>query len=143
MKEGETLASVNDCYKLLEQISRQINSSEELLRILAVNELLDEVNIDDNEIEENIDNEVEQILEVYNVNICKIETFKGKTLIFLTPETTWQIKSIISIYIGIVDLEVEIIPVFQFEKVHGTQKKRLEQEKISFYIEDKEMHIFV
>lgn len=137
------MANVNDCYRLLKEINSRLDLTEELLKVIAVNDLIDELNdIETKDSSVELCENTKKIFDDYGIAVIKKEEFCGNTVLYLKSEYPWQIKNIINIRNEINNAAENLIPVFVFERVYGKQKKRLEQEKISYYIADKQLHIY-
>lgn len=134
------MARLNDYYKILEQINNRFDSVEELLKILAINELVNELNVN---VVDKVNENVDIVLQNHGIFITKVDNISEKKLFYLQTNNTWQIKALMNIQTEIIEAQPNCIPVFQFKRVYGMQRKRLEQEKISYYIENKELHIFI
>ena len=109
-----------ECYDYLRGIKEHVEHSEELLKILVANELLDEVEVNlkcDNSI-----NEYEKMCRRKQIVIQKKEKFYNKTLLYLQSEKGWTIKFLQEVKTEINRMDEKIIPVFIFKRFRGTQK---------------------
>ena len=126
------------CYEYLKRIREHVERSEELLKILVANELIDQVDVGLNK---NI-NECEEVCEKNQIIIQKEEEFYDKTLIYIQSKNGWTTKKIQEIEMKIRQVNEKFIPIFMFERFRGTQRNMLEKKKISYVIVGKEQHIY-
>ena len=133
--------------KDIEMLSERMDSIEKLLKMLVVNSLLDEMNNSDGfETEDGemiVSDDFEELISEYEMTAIKLETLNEYTLVYIKPSNNIKYKSkdyqILNVQLK--SIFVQMIPVFCFESLNGMQRKRFVEEDISFYIEDKEIHI--
>lgn len=75
------MSNINDCYGVLKEISSRLDLAEELLKIIAVNDLIDGLNdieIQDNSIE--LNKNIKTIFDNYEIVVEKKDEFCGNLI---------------------------------------------------------------
>ena len=138
------MITIDECYHLLENFQGRMDSLEELLKIIAVNSLLEEMNIGVDVYTSIPCDGLKEIIQEYEISIWKTEFIEEKEIVYLQSDHAWKVDLLREIKREIaLRCESCIIPVFVFEKVYGTQKKRMRQDKISYFIRGNELNIFL
>ncbi len=86
--------------------------------------------------------EIKDILDKNAFKWEKEEKHGDRTIVYIKSLEQMSIAKIRMVLILLQDIGQELIPVFQFERIYGNQRKKMLEEHISFYVPDKELHIF-
>lgn len=135
---------------ILSSIYEKVHNSERLLELLLANELIDLVDVSGISEKKKLSvetpvvlsKEVKGILKNNKIKAGKNECVMGKQYQYVMMETGVGIKNIIEIWNVFYEYQPNLIPVFQYQKINGNQKKALLRERISFCVLGKEIHLF-
>ena len=143
MKENQKVEKDEKNYFLLKSMNQKLNRTEELLKILIANELIDEVDMVFEGATTEWLEKCNKICKEKGASIQKEEPFYEKHLLYLQSKKGWSIKYLQEIKDALSRVDEKIVPVFIYERFHGTQKTMLERRKISYVVAGKEQHIYV
>lgn len=129
--------------ELLDIINNRFDGVERLLRLMLVNELLDEAEQVVKVVDEPLDSKLSVILGKYGVNFGGFKSIHDIEILIIDIPEGVKVKSkeIASMYSEISELYLDKEPLFMFDIINGMQKKRIMQEGISFGVKGKELHI--
>lgn len=135
---------------VLSSIYEKVQNSEKLLELLLANELIDSLECQCVSKENDVDvydsvvisKEVKRVLKKHKLKLGKRECFNEKKYQYIIMKTGVRIRDIVDVCNVFYEYQNEMIPVFQYERINGNQKKALLKDRISFYIEEKEIHLF-
>lgn len=136
MKKEQLEIDIHGMYERLDSI-------EELLKILIANNLLDEVELtlQDKEHKKILNEDISAQLSLKG--IIENEHYKAlnKVIVELICERKITIRDIMEVREWMIKEMEGTIPLFCFDKLNGMQRKRMLEEKISFKVKNKELHI--
>lgn len=121
----------------------RLESIEELLKISIANNLL-------NEMELIVQNEKNKKILKENISaylnekgIIESKHYKvfNKIIVELVCERKTTVRDIMEVHERVIKEGEGEIPLFCFDKLNGMQRKRMLEEKISFKIKNKEIHV--
>lgn len=130
------------CLAEIKKLDIHIEEIEKMIKILLVNNLIDESICVANGDELLANEDVILALKKYNLQIGKENIIDGRKVVYFVVLNKIEIKEIMYLHDLFMTLRPNIEPVFQFKKINGMQRKRMMQEKISYYVVGKELHIF-
>lgn len=136
------MKSLDCCISEIKELSIRIEDLEKLIKLLLVNNLIDEANCLENNDSLEIDEKLILALEKHNLKIKKQDIIEKAKVLYIIVPNNIGIKYMMYLKELFRELQNDIEPVFQFEKLNGMKKKRLIEEKISYIVIDKELHIF-
>lgn len=86
-----------------------------------------------------------RLLTKHEMKLGEVKTEQDITFIFLENEGTrkYKFKDYDELNQKIKEKYQKIVPIFNFKKLNGMQRKRFLEENISFSVQDKEIHICV
>lgn len=122
------------------EINNKLENIEDLLKMLLVNSLLE-----DSETERIMGNALQDINKVlepigfYNIRLNNIE---NQYYVFAELREKCSAQSIIKMYQTVLSALDGIKLVIVFDKLHSNTKKSLENNKVSIYERNREMHIY-
>lgn len=128
---------------LREHIDERLDAIEKLINLsllTAVMEQLGEVDQDGNKDSETLE-EINSILCQYALELDKEEIYGDKTAIYIRSQEQMNLPKVRSVLALMQNNYQEFIPVFIFEKFNGKQRQKLLDERISFCVPNKELHI--
>lgn len=135
---------------LIRNMDDRINDVEKLLKLLVVNDLVDDIKdciiqedrLYDSEENLSIVTNINRKLKQYGLKISDVISIDGFSFfkIEVSNDLKIGIKEVLKINCDLSEFEgVELI--YYFNKINGMLRKRLVEEEISFCIADKELHI--
>lgn len=159
MKEKDSIALLNE----------RLDSIEKILKMLVVNSLVDDINteIDKQEKNDDVNTEIDKqekidsikasvsqilipfslrrLLTKHKMKLGVVKVEQDITFMFLENEGTrkYKFKDYDELNQEIKEKYQKIVPIFNFKKLNGMQRKRFLEENISFSVQDKEIHICV
>ncbi|WP_044976604.1 hypothetical protein [Ruminococcus sp. HUN007] len=124
----------------LSEINDSIKSLEQMIKLMLINNVIDQINIDNDCSDYNNSNSISELKSSFTgiISIHESNVFSHKVFIVKTDSKT-KINEIKKIYVSL--KENGVCPVFRYEQLNGMKRKRLIEEKISFY-DDKQIMIF-
>lgn len=136
------MKKLDDCISEIKRMSEQIEELEKLVKLLLINSLVDEAAKQEMHLSYQLDENVISVFGKYNLKVTKQEIIEGSKILYVGVSSGAGIKNIKHVHDLFKVSHSDITLVFQFGKINGMQKKRLIEEKISFYVVDKELYIF-
>ena len=161
------MKATNEYVELIQKLNLKIDDVEKMIKLLLINNLIDDVqnvyksDVEANLKEESVNNSFDDIKNTYKSAIetdSEIKNIVSSNKMKLGKQE--QINGINTISINIpLKINVSITgirqvknliktkynhiePVFRYEKINATQRKYVLQEKVSFSVRDKAIHIF-
>lgn len=133
-----------DEYKdIIQKLNVRLDSIEKLLNLLLISSLIEDIEsiISLNDFILNI--ELKTLISKFGLKFQGIKRINEiKLLAFEIPDNRKiSIKDLKHIYLKSKCIYTYIEPVFIYKSINGMHKKRIIQEKISFVVEGKEIHI--
>ena len=129
---------------LQEHIDERLNEIEKLINLSLLTSVIGQID----EICHCVDKdkqcieEIKEILAENNFKLEKEEKYGDATVVYIKSLEQMSMAKA-RIILGLLqDIGQELIPVFQFERIYGNQRKKMLEEHISFYVLNKELHIF-
>lgn len=129
---------------LREHIDERLDAIEKLINLsllTAVMEQLGEVDQDGNKDSETLE-EINSMLSQYALELDKEEIYGDKTAIYIRSQEQMNLPKVRSVLALMQNNYQEFIPVFIFKRFNGKQRQKLLNERISFCVPNKELHIF-
>ena len=122
-------------------LDARLDQIEEMLRLLLLGNVMNQM--DDVEGEGHIEEEddLTKFLSNYDFSTYKREAFGDNIAIYIMMNNKPKMKDIREARSLFHSHFINVIPVFVFDKINGMQKKKMEEEKISFYVIGREVHI--
>lgn len=133
---------LNDFEFELEKINLNIQNLEKLIKLLLVNNLIDDFSFIENQDKLQINEEIVSELHKNNLEIGKQVKIEDSMIIYIFVSNSIEFKNILILRNMFIKFHPNIELVFQFEKINGMKRKRMMQEKISYHVIDRELHIF-
>lgn len=121
-------------------LDSRIDSIEELIKLLVVSSVIEQ--IDAVQVPLKNENLIDFINDI-NLNLIKKESFGEYTLVYLSSDLKIGLKEIRTLNVKFKITFEKVIPVFVVEKLSGIQKKKMTEEKISYLIKNKELHVVI
>lgn len=130
--------------KLIASIYDKVENSEKLLQLILANELIDQLEMEDCQKEKyiNVTKEVKEILKLKKLESNRIEKVLNRQCFFIDVTRGISIQDIKAICMVFYEYQTDFVPVFNYKKINGNQKKALLREHISFCVEGKEFYLF-
>lgn len=132
----------------IKKICERLDSIEDLLKLSLISNILDELDLIGEKDKEKIclsmkllSNETATYLNALEIYEGKHYEYFNKTYIELKVGGFISIQDMKGICEWIEEDTNDIIPIFCFEKLNGMKRKRMLEEKISFMVANKEIHI--
>lgn len=121
-------------------LDSRIDSIEELIKLLVVSSVIEQIDAVQVPLEN--ENLIDFINDI-NLNLIKKESFGEYTLVYLSSDLKIGLKEIRTLNVKLKITFEKVIPVFVVEKLSGIQKKKMTEEKISYLIKNKELHVVI
>ncbi len=134
----------NEIDYLREHMDERLDAIEKLLNLslmTAIMDQMDKVCQEDNPADTYVIDEIQYILDQYHLVLYKEERYGNKTLIYIKSLEQLTLSKVRLVSFVIKDSIQNMVPVFVFERFSGTQRKKLLEEHISFYVPEKELYI--
>lgn len=144
MFEEMNLLKKEQTDKLITSIYDKVENSEKLLQLILANELIDQLEMEDCQKEKylNVTKEVKKILKLKKLEGNRIEKVLNRQCFFIDMTRGISIQDIKEISMVFYEYQTDFVPVFNYKKVNGNQKKALIRAHISFCVEGKEFYLF-
>lgn len=136
------MKTVDECIAEIKKVGFHVEELEKLIKLLLVNNLVDEATCLENHDKLEINEDIILELKKYNIEIGKQYIIEDSKILKAVVLNSIRIKDIMYLHDLFIEFEPDIELVFQFEKINGMQKKRMMQEKISYHVIGKELHVF-
>lgn len=126
----------------LQYFDNKFDSLEALLKLNLVGNLIN--NIDDILISnDTVSEELIEILDIYSLKMVYYDLYDEKKIIFVQAQENFSVNEMQKIDGQIKNLFPGNSIVFLFEKINGMKKKKMLENKLSFLVDKKEIHIFL
>lgn len=132
MKEKNTQSQI------LKYMDYRFNQIERLITLSLMNDILPQYI---NDLCSNLSDDIIMLIEDNDFSIVKSEVFSDKLAIYLKTERKVGIKDFRDFKKLFSKNVNNIILVFELKKISAIQKRKFIEEKISYYIKDKELFI--
>ena len=134
----------NNVEGIFNKLNDRLDDIEKLLKMLIVNELVDETEQIIAPIEMVISPELQIFLNRFAMKCFGFNTINNvQVFVIEVPEgTKLKISDFCLLHSEIIAYYPERVPLFGFKTMNGMQRKRFMQEKISFGVSGKEFHVF-
>ncbi len=126
--------------EILKHLDNRLDQIEKLITLSLINDFLPQYT---GELYNNLSDEIKDQFERSGYFITKSEVFSNKIAIYLRTEMKTGIKEMREMTRLISNHSNNLILVFELEKATILQKKKCVEEKISYYIKDKELFIAI
>ena len=136
------MKSLDECIAEIKRVDLHVEELEKLIKLILVNNLIDEATCLENHDKLEINENIISALEKYNLEIGKQDMIEDSKILYVVVSNSIGIKDIMYLHDLFIEFQPDIELVFQFEKINGMQRKRMIQEKISYHVVGKELHIF-
>lgn len=136
------METIETCIAEIKKTDIHVREVEKLLKLLLVNSLIDDASRVDVVEEHELDERVKKTLKQHKVTIEKEDVIGGLNVYYLKAPKNMILRECMTIYEVFREYEPKSEPIFQFKKLDGMLKKRMMEEKISYYIMGKELHIY-
>lgn len=133
---------LDECIEEIKKVNLNVGELEKLIKLLLVNSLIDEATSLENQNKPEINENIILALKKYNMKIGKLSIIEDFKILYIVVSNSVGIKDIIYLHDLCIKNQPDIEPVFQFKRINGMQRKRMMQEKISYQVIGKELHIF-
>lgn len=130
--------------EVLEKQSRRIDNIEQLLKLLLVNNVLNDIDRLHLAEEYQLDEEIKEFILQQGLSVGEFKVENGiRVLDINVPEgCKISVRKIIALRRTFVSSYPELVVCFNFLTLNGVQRKRLLEEQIAFCVKNKEIHIF-
>ncbi|MGG7175286.1 hypothetical protein ACQPV1_18460 [Clostridium neonatale] len=128
---------------LKSHLDSRLDLIEEMIKLSLVTDIMNQVDSSlINNCKCGIENkELNRFITDNNLHLYKSEQFGEKIAVYIISKKKLGIKDIRQLVFYFKEQYVSVIPVFMFEKINSIIRKKMEDEKISYYIKNKELHI--
>lgn len=133
---------LDECIEEIKKVNLNVGELEKLIKLLLVNSLIDEATSLENQNKPEVNENIILALKKYNMKIGKLSIIEDFKILYIVVSNSVGIKDIIYLHDLCIKNQLDIEPVFQFKRINGMQRKRMMQEKISYQVIGKELHIF-
>lgn len=133
---------LDECIEEIKKVNLNVGELEKLIKLLLVNSLIDEATSLENQNKPEVNENIILALKKYNMKIGKLSIIEDFKILYIVVSNSVGIKDIIYLHDLCIKNQPDIEPVFQFKRINGMQRKRMMQEKISYQVIGKELHIF-
>lgn len=133
---------LDECIEEIKKVNLNVGELEKLIKLLLVNSLIDEATSLENQNKPEVNENIILALKKYNMKIGKLSIIEDFKILYILVSNSVGIKDIIYLHDLCIKNQPDIEPVFQFKRINGMQRKRMMQEKISYQVIGKELHIF-
>lgn len=133
---------LDECIEEIKKVNFNVGELEKLIKLLLVNSLIDEATSLENQNKPEVNENIILALKKYNMKIGKLSIIEDFKILYIVVSNSVGIKDIIYLHDLCIKNQPDIEPVFQFKRINGMQRKRMMQEKISYQVIGKELHIF-
>lgn len=124
---------------LREHIDERLDAIEKLINLSLLTAVMEQLGeVDQGETLE----EINSMLSQYALELDKEEIYGDKTAIFIKGQDQMNLLKVRSVFASMQNFYQEFIPVFIFKRFNGKQRQKLLNERISFCVPNKELHIF-
>lgn len=130
--------------EILEKQSQRIDNIEQLLKLLLVNNVLNDIDRLHLVEEYQLDEEMKEFILQQGLSVGEFKVQNGiRVLNINVPEgCKISVSKIIALRRTFVSSYPELVVCFNFITLHGAQRKRLLEEQIAFCVKNKEIHLF-
>lgn len=128
---------------LQEHMDERLDKIENLINLSLISSVINQIE-ETNYMEDKNEPEMKELSELlssYDVRLDKRERFGDKTAVYIRSSESMNISKVRLLLDAVLNMDLQIIPIFIFEKLNGMQRKKLLEERISFCVEDKELYI--
>lgn len=124
-------------------IDARLDSIEEMMRLSLVSNIMNKLeSYSSNNYTEDLEIEnVKEFIFSQNLHILKVENFGEKITIYITSKNNFSIGYMRELIRKSKTKCTKAIIVFVFDKLNGMRRKKMNEEKISYYIKDRELNI--
>lgn len=136
------MKSLDECITEIKRLDIHMEEIENLIKLLLVNNLIGDVNCLQIDSKLEVNKNILIALEKYKLVIGKQEIIGDSRVLYIILSNSIGIKDIMYLHELFSEFQPDIEPVFQYEKINGMQRKRMIQEKISYHVIGKELHVF-
>jgi acid stress-induced BolA-like protein IbaG/YrbA len=144
----EEIVMENSTHFNIKAICERLDSIEDLLKLSLISNILDGLDLIGEKDKEEAYLQMNLLSDEIAAYLNDLKIYEGrhyeyfnKTFIELKVEGFISIQNMKDICEWIVDETKKVIPVFYFKKLNGMKRKRMLEEKISFMVADREVHI--
>ena len=137
------MRATNEYVQLVREMKDQIEDVERLVKVLLLNDIIVDVE-DVCEFNEPMDEKIRSVMNKYKFKVGKREEIEGIKIIniIIPKNVTVRINEIRLINNMLKQRYPNIKPVFNYEIMSRNHSNRLIQERISYKVKNKELHIF-
>lgn len=130
--------------EILEKQGRRIDNIEQLLKLLLVNNVLNDIDRLHLVEEYKLDEEIKELILQQGLSVGEFKVQNGiRVLNINVPEgCKISVSKIIALRRTFVSSYPELVVCFNFLTLNGVQRKRLLEEQIAFCVKNKEIHLF-
>ena len=122
-------------------LDARLDQIEEMLRLLLLGNVMNQMDEVEGEGHIEEEDDLTKFLSNYDFSTYKREAFGDNIAIYIMMNNKPKMKDIREARSLFHSHFINVIPVFVFDKINGMQKKKMEEEKISFYVIGREVHI--
>ena len=137
------MRATNEYVQLVREMKNQIEDVERLVKVLLLNDIIVDTE-DVCEFNEPMDEKIRSVMNKYKFTVGKREEIEGIKIIniMIPKNVTVRINEIRLINNMLKQRYPNIKPVFNYEIMSRNHSNRLIQERISYKVKNKELHIF-
>lgn len=132
------MKSKSDLSELVEHINSRFDYLEKMVTLSLISDILPGYV---SELHADLTDDVNHVFEEKGFVITKSEIFSNKVAIYIKPDKKVGIKDLREMVNLLSSYSQNLILVFELEKVTITQKRKFFEEKISYFIDGKELYI--
>lgn len=124
--------------QIISHMDKRMDQLEKLVTLSLITDILPEYA--ENMIDD-LSDEIKKLLMHYGFNIDKVDVFSDKVTVYLQSDQRVGIKELRRIKKLLEQQTMDLILVFELDKVTGVQRKKFIEEKISYEVKGVEMFI--
>lgn len=124
--------------EIINHLDYRFDQIEKLITLSLINDFLPQCT---DELFDNLSDEIKELFEEKGFRITKSEVFSDKIAIYLRTEKKSGIKEFRELIKTLSNYSNNLILVFELDKATILQKRKFVEEKISYYIKEKELFI--